>query len=112
MADRRADAEGVDARGRADHLGEALVIAAPARGGHYAHRVAGLDDVVYGERAEIGGAGERARAARGRDGTALDVDAGQQGRIDVEQALRLVRGEAEILAHAVEHHVDAAGTLQ
>jgi hypothetical protein len=49
-----------------------------------------------------------AAATGRRHGAALDADAGEQLGIDIGEALRLMAGEAEVLLHAVDHHVDAA----
>ena len=108
LADRAGDAERTRARAGGAHLGKSDAVAAPAQHRDAADVLAVPDDVGNVERAEIGGAGERARAARGRDRAALHVDAGDQQRVDIGEALRLVPGEAEVLAHAVDHHVDAA----
>ena len=112
MADRtgQSDTAGLDA-GR-QHLAPADPVGAVAERAHDAGRVAGLDDVVHAERTQVRRAGQRARATRRRTGAAHDVHAGEQRRIDIGKALGLVRREAEILAHAVDHHVDAARTLE
>ena len=70
--------------------------------------LARINDVRHVERAEIRRARQRARAARRGDRAALHVDAGQKVGIDVGEPLRLMAGEAEVLAHAVDRHVDAA----
>src|SRR4029077_3104477 len=106
--DRTGDAEGAGASTRSAHLRKADAVAAPAQYGHPADVLTVPDDVGDVECAEVGGAGERARAARGGDSPALHVDAGHQQRVDIGEALRVVAGETEVLAHAIDHHVDAA----
>ncbi|MCY1227711.1 hypothetical protein D9M72_399970 [compost metagenome] len=70
-----------------------------------------LDQVFDVVGLEVDRTGQSTAADTG-DGTAGDVDLGKECRIEIGKALGFMAGEAEVLAHTVDHHVDAAGTLE
>src|SRR4029079_5059326 len=94
------------------HFRKADAVAAPRDAAERTVVFSGLEDVIHVECPQVGGARERAGAAGGRDGSTLNINASEQQRIDVDEALCLVSGEAEVLAEAINHHVDAARTFE
>jgi hypothetical protein len=74
--------------------------------------LARLEDVVGIERPHRHHAPDRAGAVDVRDRPAHHVDAGQQFRLHVDEAVGLVAGALEVLPRTIDNHGDAAEVLQ
>ncbi len=110
-ADGRDKPDRIDACRARQHFGESGAVAAPGSTSQNALVLAVENDIVHAERAEIHTAGKRSTAF-GRNSAARHVNFRQQIGVDIGIALRVMRGVAIALRHAVDHHVDAAGAFK